>query len=538
MLGSTSTKYKLQILNLKEQNWLESLQQPLKVGITQIPNQVLKTKDGYSGYAIDLFKNIEDILGIKFDYVYYDTWEDVLNAAKNKKVDILFLAQKTERRLKYFDFTDAVLVQHNKILSTSKKLTDIDIHDLFHKKVAVVKASAIAEYMMLNYPQIYIYPCNSEKEIFEKLLKKEVDFTVVEPVRTSYYMRQNNINDLHISGDFPYDYKLRIASRRDFFILNIILNKAVENITLAQKKALALKWGYEKDLFFDKKLLINIAIVFIVILIFVLYLSYLNQRLKTAQKSLNQINKTLEKRVKEELEKNRQKDLAMLNQSRFAQMGQAINMIAHQWRQPLNNISIILQRLIIKCNKDDITKDEIHQFNKKAQLQIKQMSKTIDDFRDFFKYQKEKKIFSLNKILDNLIELVEPVLEKSNIKLKVTQKNEICINGYSNEFSQAVLNIIYNAKDALSKSKTDDKKITILLSQKNNQAYLTISDNAGGIPKDIIEEIFKPYFSTKGKNGTGIGLYMAKMIIEKHMDGKIKASNSQNGAVFEIVLPI
>ena len=538
LFGVNLAKNNVQFLNVKEEQWLQTLQRPLTIGITIIPNQILKTKHGYKGYSIDLFKTIEKMLHIKFHYKYYKNWNKLLQGAKNKEVDIIFLAQKTEDRLQYFNFTDIVLVQHNKIVTASKNISQINLKDLFGKKVALVTGSAIEEYVSINFPKIQIVPSQNEKDSLQKLIDKKADFTVVEPVRTSYYMKKDNLTHLHICGDFPYDYKLRIASRRDMAILNIILNKAIENITVADKKALALKWGYEKELFFDKKLLINIFIIFSIVLIFLFYLSLLNRKLKSTQKSLHKMNDTLQQKVQEEVEKNRQKDLAMLHQSRFAQMGQAINMIAHQWRQPLNTISLITQTMSLKCGKEDFSHEEIEKLKERTLLQIEQMSKTIDDFRDFFKEQKEKSDFLFDEMLGSLLNIVEPILEKSDIKLTVNSVENIKVNGFSNELFQAILNIIYNAKDALVEHKEQNRKIAINLTSTQDNAVLTIEDNAGGIAEDILQEIFKPYFSTKGSNGTGIGLNMAKIIVEQHMDGVLKAYNTKEGALFEIQLPL
>lgn len=525
-------------LNAKEQLWLNNLETPLTIGITQIPNQVLKSDKGYRGYSIDLFKEIANLLHISFRYVYYNSWGDLLQAAKNKKVDILFLAQKTEKRMHFFNFTDIVLIQHNKILTASKSYLQTDVTDLFNKRVSIVEGSAIADFIKMNYPKIEIVKSKNEQDSLQKLLKKEVAYTIVEPVRASYYIKQNNINNLYITGDFPYDYKLRIASRNDLAILNIILNKTIEAISPADKKALALKWGYEKEHFFSKQIIINIVIFLLLIIGFLFYLSILNRKLQKTKKRLHQNNITLELRVSEEVEKNRRKDLIMLNHSRFAQMGQVINMIAHQWRQPLNNLSLIIQAYFFKAKKGEVDYEKLEEFKNKTMLQIKQMSKTIDDFRDFFKEEKEKILFNFPEITTTLLHLVKPVLDKSNIELIVEQEDNILIKGYANELTQAIINIIYNAKDVLVEKNIEKKIIKIVLKKEGSKAILTIQDNAGGIAEDIKNKIFDPYFSTKGKNGTGIGLYMVKIIIEEHMNGKVTVSNEKEGAKFLIELPL
>ena len=234
--------------------------------------------------------------------------------------------------------------------------------------------------------------------------------------------------------------------------VSVDLNKEIEDISEAQKKALALKWGYikDKELFFNKGLLINILIVGSITLLFLIYLSILNKRLKRAKMSLKEINFTLEKRIKDEVEKSRERELIMLNQSRLAQMGQVLNMVAHQWRQPLNNLLLINEILVFKYNKkqERITKNEMESFQKESTLQIQQMSKTIDDFRNFFQPRKEKSSFSLNGVILDLLTIVKPIFTASEIKLIFRRRENIYIFGYSNELTQAILNILYNAKDA------------------------------------------------------------------------------------------
>ena len=529
--------YHIPFLNTAEEIWLSQHRDTLRVGITQIPNQVLKTENGYRGYAIDLFEKIASLLGIKFQYVYYDTWQELLNAGKEDKVDIVFLAQKTPQRMTFYNFSDVVLVQHNKIITNSQKHLDADVGDLFGKRVAVVNDSAIYDYIIKNFPEITIVATASETDSLKKLLDQAVDYTIAEPVRMSYYINKNNIDNLYIAGDFPYEYKLRIASRNDLPILSIILNKAVEQIPLEAKKALALKWGYEKDLFFDKALLWKIFLFIVFIVAITLYLFSLNRKLRKAKDSLSQLNATLEERVTQEVAKNREKELMMLNQARLAQMGQILNMVAHQWRQPLNNLMLVNQTLFLKYKKSQgkIKSEDMDKFKSNSSKLIDQMSKTIDDFRDFFKPKKAMEVFVVNEMLEQLIDIVKPVFENFDIRLKYDAREKVCIKGYPNELAQAVLNILYNAKDILIEQEKKERHIELFLYQQNNKAVICIKDNAGGIPDEILEKIFHPYFSTKEeKNGTGLGLYMSQLIVQKHKNAKLFVYNGEDGAVFKI----
>ncbi len=528
---------KVHFLTTKESLWLKNRKEPLKIGITQIPNQILKEGERYRGYSIDLFKIIEKLLDIRFRYIYYDSWDKVLNAGKNRDIDIIFLAQKTENRLKSYNFTDIVLIQHNKILTLNNSLKELTVKDLFNKKVAVVKHSAIAEYIKMNFPKIITIDTKSETNSLKLLLDHKVDYTIAEPVRIGYYIKKNNLNDIYIAGTFPYDYKLRIASRNDMPIINIILNKALEHIPYSQKKSLSLKWGYEKDTTFDKQLLIKILIIGCIAILLLAYLIILNRKLKKAKDKLSQINQTLKRRVSIEVEKNIKKEKIMLQQSRLAQMGELLSMIAHQWKQPLNSLSILNQLLLLKYSKNKLDQDFLDYFKTNSQKQIRYMSNTIDDFSNFFKPEQEREDFDINETIEHVLEIVRPLYSKYSIKIHFHSSGSLITNGYPNKLAQALLNIINNAKDALVENKIEDKKIKILSQLNEKDIVISIIDNAGGIPKNIIEKIFDPYFSTKSeKNGTGIGLYMSKIIIEKHMNGILSVENTEEGAMFKIYL--
>jgi signal transduction histidine kinase len=240
--------------------------------------------------------------------------------------------------------------------------------------------------------------------------------------------------------------------------------------------------------------------------------------------------------VAKEVAKNKEQTNIMLQQSRLAQMGQVLNMIAHQWRQPLNNLLLINDLLVYKYEKKKLTDADVKEFNEESTLQIKQMSGTIDDFRDFFHPRKVKAQFLLNDVIEHLLLIMQPIFKASEITLIFKEEKEIYLYGYSNELAQAILNILYNAKDALIEhALVEERIIEIQLIKENHKILLTITDNAGGISEDIIHYIFDPYFSTKEeKNGTGLGLYMSKMIIEKHMGGELSIKNNGKGATFTI----
>ena len=242
--------------------------------------------------------------------------------------------------------------------------------------------------------------------------------------------------------------------------------------------------------------------------------------------------------IDEAVEKNRQQELLMLQQSRLAQMGETIGMIGHQWRQPLNGLALTVQIFAKKYRSGQVDQAYVEQFQAKSMRLIGHMSSTIDDFRKFFAPKKEKETFALTTVIEHALELVKPMFEKEGIEVVWEKHEDVMLFGYGNEIGQGIINILNNAKDAFSGNDTTYKKITISVRSDDAFVYLSIGDNAGGIPEAIAEKIFDPYFSTKDKNGTGLGLYMTKIIVEDHCGGRLSVANDADGAVFLMKLPV
>ena len=261
------------------------------------------------------------------------------------------------------------------------------------------------------------------------------------------------------------------------------------------------------------------------------------EELKARQQEIEELNANLERRVHEEVEKNRHKDLIMMHQSRLAVMGEMIGLIAHQWRQPLNALNFLLYN-IQDCFEDTELKEEtLDDLIKNGIKLIKKMSITIDDFRRFFTPHKEKVRFSVNNIIKDTLSLLKPSLKYNNISVMVNEEKNVIVAGFPNEYSQVILNILNNAKDAITAREVSGE-ITIDIFTENDSAIVSIKDNGGGIPENIIDKIFDSYFTTKkGGEGTGIGLYISKIIIEDHMYGSIDVQNINGGCIFTISTP-
>ncbi len=260
------------------------------------------------------------------------------------------------------------------------------------------------------------------------------------------------------------------------------------------------------------------------------------------REKLNQVNENLENRVKDAVKEIRAKDEILIQQSKHAALGEMLGNIAHQWRQPLNSLGLKIQSLEDDFYYDRIDQKYIEKTSKEAMETIQYMSKTIDDFRNFFAPQKYKDDFHVIEIVEEIHHILDERLKDHNILLNITGE-DIIIFGFSNEFKQAVLNIINNATDAILEQqeygKIDDGYINISIQKENEAAVIKIADNGGGISESIIDKVFDPYFTTKFQTqGTGVGLYMSKTIIEKNMEGKIDVATTENGSIFTITLPL
>jgi signal transduction histidine kinase len=198
-------------------------------------------------------------------------------------------------------------------------------------------------------------------------------------------------------------------------------------------------------------------------------------------------------------------------------------------------LGLIIQSLSIVQESGELDREYLQSVEERAMGIILHMSQTIDDFKDYFKPDKEKVSFSVNGAVSKAVSFLEDSFRNRQINVKVVTGEDPVVNGYPNEYSQVLLNILLNARDAFAERKVDDAKVTIAIRSENGMAVVTITDNAGGIPAEIMDKIFDPYFTTKGPDqGTGVGLFMSKGIIEKNMGGRLTVRNTGKGAEFRI----
>jgi len=261
------------------------------------------------------------------------------------------------------------------------------------------------------------------------------------------------------------------------------------------------------------------------------------EQLLLRQAQLEDLNRSLEDRVAQAVAQVRQKDQMLITQGRQAAMGEMIGNIAHQWRQPLNALGMLLMNLRDAHRYQELDDRALDETLAKGNLLIQKMSSTISDFTDFFRPDKAATAFSALVQVRGAVALVDASFQAGNIAIRVEAAEDITLMGFPNEFSQVLLNLLANAKEAILKARPPAGLVTIRLARAGAMGSVRVQDNGGGVPEAILDKVFEPYFSTR-EAGTGLGLYMCKQIVERNMQGRITVQNVQGGAQFSILLAL
>jgi len=262
------------------------------------------------------------------------------------------------------------------------------------------------------------------------------------------------------------------------------------------------------------------------------------KRYDARQTELDELNKDLEKRISQEVALNQANHKRFEQQAKMAAMGEMMDAVAHQWKQPLNALSMMSDMLVDDFKNDLVNQDYIDELSEDAQTQIEHMVTTLNEFRNFFRPKETKESFGLKRSLSSVMLLVNDEFMKNTINVEIQSDKEVLIHGIENEFKHLVLNIINNSKDAFNERDISGRNIYIRFFNTDTSTFLEIEDNAGGIPKNVIDHIFKPEVTTKATGkGTGIGLYMSMQIAQK-LGGTLSVKNLNAGACFTLEIPL
>ena len=534
-------KFVFDLNNLKNLTFSESelkyLEKKDTLSMCVIPNAMPYSdikNDEFVGFVADYMHLIEEKIKKPIKLIPTQSWAESLKFAADRKCDILPSAVWTEERDDIFSFTKPYLNIPFVLLTKSDTSFINNISSLKNKKISVVESYSIINTLRNKYKDIEFIEVKDIDEGIKKTLNGEV-FGHIDTISTSWYKIQSKyLTKISISSKLDENIDISIATVPDD-VLYGIFQKAVLSIDEYNKNEILNRWTfteYQKE--FDYSIIWKISIFLILIFMAILYRQKLLKRLnetlieKVHQKTkkLREINNQLEEKIKKEVDENLKKDRLLSQQQKMISMGQMIENIAHQWRQPLSLITTSVSGLKIKKMLGDLDDEFFNKTLDSVMNTSQYLSSTIDDFRYFFKPQREKEDFYLENCCNRTIDLLEANFLEKNIKVICTI-DDVKINGYETELIQVLINLLNNSKDAL-ESKEDEKLIFIDILRKNNKAIIKIKDNAGGIDEDILDKVFEPYFTTKHQaQGTGIGLYMCQEIVNKHMNGHIDITNTQ-----------
>ena len=512
-------------------------------------------KDKALGISSEFWEIIVNKLNLKTSNTFFNSFDEQIKSLQSGKSDIIFSAGESESRKKFAYFSNEYLKFPISIVTKKDENFIENIDEILDKKIAVGNNFTAHNLLKEKYPNLDLVLVNNVEEGLNLVSKNQVfAFVDIKPILT-YNIAKFEFKDLKVSGNSGIDFSLKIMVRKEYKDLIPIINKTIATIPASEVITIVNSWNNVK---FQTSIDYTIVwiltfVVFFSIIAFIhrtVTLNILNKKLKYTveekTKELRYLNEnlqiTIDKKTKELLEKE-----AILNQkAKMAAMGEMIENIAHQWRQPLSVISTISSSLKIKKEMNILDDKEFYEALQSINRTSQHLSNTIDDFRNFFSPNKEMNKFYVSQLIKKSKDLIKSRFDKFNIKV-IENIDDIEILSYQNELFQVILNLFSNSIDVLSSNEIEDKIIHIKIYQDENNLCIEFLDNGGGIKDEFINRVFEPYFTTKHKSqGTGIGLYMSLQIVTKHLNGEISVKNDtfiENniayfGAKFTILLPI
>ena len=501
----------------------------------------------YTGIMGDFFQIAHKDLEVEFLPILSKSSQELEQKISRHECEILSLLPSQSRIFPQLNVTKPILTNSFALIGTLDKPFIQDTMLLKDKKI-IVQFQAYKEHLETMYPYLNIVVEPDADKIMRVVLKNEVYGAAVTAIKADYIIEKYGYGKLKINGFLATSdpLSLSIGVQKDDETLLNILQKEINNIPKIRMENLVNNWkmkAYKEQI--DYTVIIRIIGVLAVIFAMMIYYQRklkrfndeLSKQVDFKTKELQQINENLEISVQEKIAELVQKDKILTLQSKQAVMGEMIEMIAHQWRQPLSTITLQISNLQIRKMMGKLSDDEYDQALDKISETIIYLSETIDDFQTYFRPDKKHIDVELYDLIHRVQNFVALRVKKANIEFNVHKEKDIVAKIYSNELVQVLINIVNNAIDALLESQNESKRIMIWIEESSEYNIIKISDNAGGIAQENLEKIFEPYFSTKGKNGTGLGLYMSKMIIEKQFLGQILVDANSEETTFSIHIP-
>ena len=503
-------------LTQQEEEWIKKHPQINYVGDPDwLPFEGFDKQGNYIGIVADLLKYIEKETSLKFKIIRTKSWDESVQTILKGKAMIISQSQDSNN-LTSLLFSE-VYYTNPIVIIMSKKHYVASLEDIKNKKIAIKKSEPFFEKIIQKYPDINFINVKSLEDGLDSISTKKADAFVNTLARTSYIIAKLQLNNLKIVGRTEFNTKLGFGIAPKDKILKNIIDKALINIPQNIKNKILSKWitqkYIEKTDYFVLKVVLGIFLI-----IFGMWIFFYQRLKKESQARIEAQYKMLEQ------------------QSKMAAMGEMLDAVAHQWKQPLNAITMYLD--LLKSDFEDglVDKAYIDEMEEGTHTQIEHMTTTLGEFRNFFRPNTTTEDFNLLKLVNSVLLLTKDEFLKNNIVMDIQIDENITIRGNQNEFKHLIINIINNAKDAFNENGISQRTIIIRAIENQDYISLEIQDNAGGIPKNAIKHVFEANFTTKevGK-GTGIGLYMSKQILQK-LGASIDVKNINDGACFYIKL--
>lgn len=378
--------------------------------------------------------------------------------------------------------------------------------------------SALYDIYLIDEAGYYLKHKNSEYNwsIYDSKHSIDDDF-----ITEDVYKIQSNKEDILVLNKNTFLQKLR-SNKQKITMLIVEKDESIEEISNNNKKMVI------------TILIVALFISIIFTFLFTRTLKSIFEVVVNQSDKLHTLATTLDQKVKIQTLENAKKDRLLQNQSKLAELGDMIGNIAHQWRHPLTRLSLTIQNLKAFKKKNKMSDNMFDEAVENSLYQIEFMSTTIDNFKNFYKKDEEKSTFLISDAVKSVLNIIGSVLEHSHINLEIRDEENLLITANKNEFSQVLMNLMINSKDAIDENKIQSPKIEVIIFKNGDNINIQVKDNAGGVPLHIINNIFNPYFTTKKEKGTGIGLYLSKAIVEDKMQGKLSVENINEHAVFTI----
>jgi C4-dicarboxylate-specific signal transduction histidine kinase len=507
-------------LTQEEKAWLSKHKEILHTGDPDwLPFEAF-TEDGeYIGIIADGLRVLEEKTGLQFRIIPSKTWSQSLQMLRSGKVDML--TETTDSYLKKdFLFTKPFLKNSIIIIMRTRSSYVNNIDQLKEKKIVMIKDYGYVHKIEKKYKNIHFYKVKNIQEGLEDIATGKYDAMLVTMALGSYAIHTMQLSNVQIVGKTEFSTQLGFAVNKKNAPLVGILNKALATIDEHTRQKILSNWITHKYVEkIDYKLIGQIAFVSFLIIAGTLLWSW---RLK----------REIKRRIK--LEKENQEML--FQQAKHAALGEMMDAVAHQWKQPLNAITMLSELLLLEEQDGCVSDKYLQDYKKEIDTQVEHLLITLSEFRSFFRPNKEPENVQLLDIINSIRLLVKDELMKNTIALEVLYPDDIYIKAIKNEFKHILLNLINNAKDAFIEKGIQNRKIRIVASQREDEVILEVSDNAGGIDEKILPHIFEANVTSKPEGkGSGIGLYMSKQIADK-MSADLRVKNTKEGALFTLVI--